>query len=141
MSSSFLSAAAGGALIGLAASLLLVLGRETAGISGILEGVMRPQPEGRRWRVAFLAGLLVGGLVLLATSGQVFGPATRPLGLVAAAGLLVGFGTRMSGGCTSGHGVCGIARLSLPSLLAVMTFIAAGAGAVLALRVAGAGAW
>jgi uncharacterized protein len=135
----------GGALIGAAASLLLVAAHETAGISGILEGLMRPHDGGRSWRAAFVAGLLVGGLALAVfapggpgTAG-VFGGVPRPLGAVAVAGVLVGFGTRLGGGCTSGHGVCGISRLSLPSVVAVLTFIATGVATATLLRLAGGG--
>jgi uncharacterized membrane protein YedE/YeeE len=134
---SFLPSLAGGALIGIAASLLLVVGRETAGISGIVDGMLRHDLGGRRWRGAFLAGLLAGGVLMLALAPHAFGPSPRPLGIVAVAGLLVGFGTRMAGGCTSGHGVCGLSRLSYPSLIAVVTFIGAGIATVLALRFAG----
>lgn len=84
-------ALAGGALIGVAASLLLVFGRQTAGVSGIVAGLLRPQ--GRGWRAAFVLGLIAGGLVLLVTSPSAFGGAPRGPGAVAAAGLLVGFGT------------------------------------------------
>jgi uncharacterized membrane protein YedE/YeeE len=136
---SFLPSLAGGALIGVAASLLLFMGRETAGISGIVDGMLRRELGGRRWRGAFLAGLLAGGVLMLVLAPQAFGPSPRSLGVVALAGLLVGFGTRMAGGCTSGHGVCGLSRLSYPSLIAVVTFIGAGIATVLALRLAGVG--
>jgi uncharacterized membrane protein YedE/YeeE len=123
----------GGALIGAAASLLLALARETAGISGIVEGLLHPT-SGRPWRAAFVAGLLLGGLLLAILAPGHFGAAPRPLGVVAVAGLLVGFGTRMGGGCTSGHGVCGISRWSRPSMVATATFIATGIVTVLFYR-------
>ncbi len=129
-------ALAGGALIGVAASLLLVFGRQTAGVSGIVAGLLRPQ--GRGWRAAFVLGLIAGGLVLLVTSPSAFGGAPRGPGAVAAAGLLVGFGTRLGGGCTSGHGVCGTSRLSWPSMIAVVTFMATGIVTVLVAGLAGA---
>lgn len=115
----------GGALIGLAASLLLGLDGRIAGVSGILGGV-GDAPGDRGWRLAFLGGLVLGaGGYALATGGLPQqlqgGPA-----LMAAAGLLVGFGTRLGSGCTSGHGICGIARLSPRSLAATATFMATG---------------
>lgn len=115
----------GGALIGLAASLLLGLDGRIAGVSGILGGV-GDAPGDRGWRLAFLGGLVLGaGSYALATGGLPQqlqgGPA-----LMAAAGLLVGFGTRLGSGCTSGHGICGIARLSPRSLAATATFMATG---------------
>lgn len=124
----------GGALIGLSAvALMLVLGR-IAGISGILAGALGLSGGDRRWTVAFVAGLLAPGLALAAAGAVpdirfVAGP---PLLLVA--GLLVGFGTRLGSGCTSGHGVCGLARLSPRSLVAVLSFMAAGFVTVALLR-------
>jgi uncharacterized membrane protein YedE/YeeE len=124
----------GGALIGAAASLLLAVAQETAGISGIVEGLLRPSAVARSWRAMFVTGLLVGGVALMLINPALFAAAPRPLGVVAVAGLLVGFGTRMGGGCTSGHGVCGISRLSLPSMTATITFIATGVITVLVYR-------
>jgi uncharacterized membrane protein YedE/YeeE len=129
-----LSALLGGAMIGLAATLLLLSLGRIAGISGILAGGLGPSGTDRSWRLAFLAGLLAPGLVLVVV-GQV--PdftfvAGGPLLLIA--GLLVGFGTRLGSGCTSGHGVCGLARLSSRSLVAVLTFMAAGFVTVAILR-------
>ena len=114
-------------MIGLAAVLLLALNGRIAGISGILGGLISSREPGEKlWRVAFLLGLVVGpGLYRL-----LFG--TLPLELQAetpaliAAGLLVGFGTRLGSGCTSGHGVCGLARLSPRSLVATITFMLVG---------------
>jgi hypothetical protein len=115
----------GGVLIGLAASLLLWLNGRIAGVSGILSGVIFNRAGDTAWRVAFLLGLIVaGGLYMAVVPG-----ASLPrmdysrVGLIVA-GLLVGFGTRMGSGCTSGHGVCGLGRLSLRSLVAVITFMA-----------------
>jgi uncharacterized membrane protein YedE/YeeE len=124
----------GGALIGSAASLLLSVARETAGISGIVEGLLRPAAGARSWRAAFVGGLLLGGLALALINPGLIGGVPRPLAVVGLAGLLVGFGTRMGGGCTSGHGVCGISRLSTPSLMATITFIATGVITVLLYR-------
>ena len=118
-------ALAGGALIGLAATLLLWLNGRVAGVSGLLNGVLLPRPGDVAWRVAFLGGLVAaGGLVMLYMPGVPLPRTDFPrVGLVVA-GLLVGFGTRMGNGCTSGHGVCGLGRLSLRSLVAVATFMA-----------------
>jgi uncharacterized membrane protein YedE/YeeE len=128
--SSALAGLAGGALIGLAASLLLVgLGR-VAGVSGILAGALLPggDVEGRSVRRAFLAGLLVAGAAFALLWPAVFGAARTIDGPAIAwllvAGLLVGIGTRIGGGCTSGHGVCGISRGSRRSLVAVAVFMA-----------------
>ncbi len=112
----------GGVLIGAASTwLLFALGR-IAGISGLFNGVLRPQPGETLWRVAFLAGLVLSGVLVGA------GPLREgyPLVLVAASGLLVGVGTRIGSGCTSGHGVCGLARRSPRSAVAVFTFLATG---------------
>jgi len=115
----------GGMLIGLAAALLLVFNGRIAGISGILGGLLEAA-EGWSWRGVFLLGMVLGGVGLL-----IFAPATVPgaaidsLPLLAVAGLLVGFGTRMGGGCTSGHGVCGLSRLSTRSLTATVIFMGA----------------
>jgi len=122
------SALAGGALIGLAASVLWLVHGRVAGISGILAGIVR-RPGDRAWRVAFVVGLLAApAAVGFAAPG--FG-ALAPAALDATdtlrlllAGLLVGVGTRLANGCTSGHGVCGLGRRSLRSLVAVLTFMA-----------------
>ncbi len=120
------SAAAGGALIGLAAVLLWWLNGRIAGVSGVAGGAMAPRAPvgGRGWRLLFLLGLVLGTAAWFIGSGQV--PALRSgmhPGLLIAAGLLVGYGTTMAGGCTSGHGVCGLGRLSLRSLVAVAVFL------------------
>jgi uncharacterized membrane protein YedE/YeeE len=120
------SALAGGCLIGLAAALLLVVNGRIAGISGILGGVFAPARGERSWRVFFIAGLLATGVfAALFVPSSIGAPPRSPL-LLMAAGLLVGVGTRLANGCTSGHGVCGIGRLSPRSLAATLTFIAAG---------------
>lgn len=125
----------GGAMIGLAASVLLFFSGRVLGISGIFSGLVAPKSGDIGWRLAFLAGLIFGGLVLLKTSFPAF-PASidRPAGWLIASGLLVGFGTRLANGCTSGHGVCGNARLSPRSIVATMTFIATGAATVFIVR-------
>jgi uncharacterized protein len=118
----------GGVLIGLSASAMLLLDGKIAGISGILAGMLKPVRGDTLWRICFLAGLLAGGLLLrsLLPGAFDFG-IIRPFSLLALAGLLVGFGTRLGSGCTSGHGVCGVSRLSPRSLVATATFIFTGA--------------
>lgn len=131
---SHLSALAGGALIGLAATLLLWAHGKVAGVSGVLGGFLNPAAS-RGWRLQFVAGLLLGGAAFRLMGRTVFELGVpRSLGALAAAGLLVGFGTRLAGGCTSGHGVCGMSRLSVRSVAATATFIATGAATVLAVR-------
>ena len=121
------SALAGGALIGLAATLLLWLNGRIAGISGIVNGVLQPLAGDAGWRVMFVVGLVLGCAGFVAAGALPFTPRTGfPLPALLAAGFLVGFGTRMGSGCTSGHGVCGIARFSLRSLIATLTFLATG---------------
>jgi len=130
----------GGALIGLAAAALLVLAGKTAGVSGILDGALRGEAGEWRWKVAFLAGLVAGGLLLAWRSpGALASGPPREWPLVIAGGLLVGFGARLGGGCTSGHGVCGIGRGSLRGVVGTAIFIAAGVLTVALLRVIGAG--
>ena len=118
----------GGMLIGFGASAMLLLNGRIAGISGILAGVLKPVRGDTLWRGCFLGGLLVGGLLIRVLLPRAFDfGIMRPLPLLILAGLLVGFGTRLGSGCTSGHGVCGISRLSPRSLAATITFIASGA--------------
>lgn len=127
----WLNALIGGALIGLAASLMLYWNGRVAGVSGIVNGLMNPPNQQSFWRWFFLAGMLLGGLILKLLKPEVFSSELpTPLWTVIAAGLLVGFGTVMGGGCTSGHGVCGISRLSIRSIVATIVFIAAGMLAV-----------
>lgn len=118
----------GGVLIGLSASAMLLLDGKIAGISGILAGVTRPVKGDTLWRICFLAGLLTGGLLLrvLLPGAFDFG-IIRPFPMLMMAGLLVGFGTRLGSGCTSGHGICGVSRLSMRSIVATVTFIFTGA--------------
>ena len=122
----------GGLLIGTSAALLLVFNGRIAGISGILGATIGTQSEDRGWRLAFLAGLLLAGLGAYQIVPEAFGtgsPLSTPLLVVA--GLAVGFGTRLGSGCTSGHGVCGMSRMSARSLVATGIFMAAGAITVL----------
>ena len=128
------SALAGGALIGLAAALFLLLNGRIAGISGVLGGLLVPKRGDIAWRVAFIAGLVLAPVVYLAVAAW---PATQidaSWPALIAAGLLVGVGTRYGGGCTSGHGVCGLSRLSPRSLAATLAFMAAGFATVFVLR-------
>jgi uncharacterized membrane protein YedE/YeeE len=128
-------ALAGGALIGTAAAALLVLTGKTAGVSGIVDGVLRGEKGEWGWKVAFLLGLLAGGVVLRVTMPETLASGSpRTLPLIALGGLLVGFGARLGGGCTSGHGVCGMGRLSLRGLVGTVVFMATGALAVFLLR-------
>lgn len=122
-----LSALLGGALIGLSASLLLLTHGKIAGISGLLGGLLAPGADDRAFRLWFLGGLLVAGAALAAVLPSAFGPSPpTPFWLVALAGVLVGYGTRLGNGCTSGHGVCGVSRLSARSIAATLTFVAVG---------------
>ena len=116
----------GGILIGLAATLLLVGSGRVAGVSGILGGLLVPTDGDRRWRALFFLGLLSAGAVAAWLAPESIGASPRSLPLLAAAGLLVGIGTRIGNGCTSGHGVCGLSRLSPRSLASTLTFIAVG---------------
>ena len=125
---SLLSPLLGGALIGLAASALLLLEGRVAGISGIVGGLLSPKAGDLSWRVTFLLGLLSAGLVAaLAAPELVSSTPGRPMWALEPAGLLVGFGTRLGNGCTSGHGVCGLSRMSRRSLASVLTFMGVGA--------------
>jgi uncharacterized protein len=128
-------ALSGGALLGLAAAGLLVLTGKTAGVSGIVDGVLRGEKGEWGWKAAFVLGLVAGGIVLrFVMPGALPALAPRALPLVAVGGLLVGFGARLGGGCTSGHGVCGIGRLSRRGLVGTLVFMAAGAATVFLLR-------
>ncbi len=125
----------GGLLIGLAASLMLYWNGRVTGISGILDNAMKRSSGESAWRFAFLGGLVAGGLILRILKPDAFASELpTPLWTVPVAGLLVGMGTVWGSGCTSGHGVCGISRLSLRSIVATITFIIAGVAMVAALR-------
>jgi uncharacterized protein len=113
----------GGLLIGLAAALLLLLNGRLSGISGIVGGLLAPKSSDAGWRVVFVAGLLLGAFIyVLATGEAMLVRMQASLPVLVVAGLLVGFGTRLGSGCTSGHGVCGIARLSRRSIVATSEF-------------------
>lgn len=125
MTASWWAALAGGVLIGLSATLLLWLNGRVAGVSGILNGVLFPRRGDVAWRAMFLVGLVVAaGLYMALVPGAPIPRTEFSRSALVVAGLLVGFGTRMGNGCTSGHGVCGLGRLSMRSLAAVVTFMA-----------------
>ena len=126
------SAVIGGAIIGAAAALFAVLNGRIAGVSGILGGLARPQAGDVSWRIAFVAGLVTAPLALLAALPDIRVDTSYPV--LVAAGLLVGIGTRYGGGCTSGHGVCGISRASPRSIAATVAFMAAGFATVFVAR-------
>ena len=129
------SALAGGALIGLGAAVLLLFNGRVAGISGIVGGLLAPAKADVLWRLAFLAGLVGGSVAMAAVLPSAFGGQLPRSGAVlVAGGLLVGFGTQLGSGCTSGHGVCGISRRSPRSIAATLLFIATGSGAVFVLH-------
>ena len=119
-----LSAAIGGALIGLAATMLMLVTGRIAGIAGILGDLIDLAGGDRLWRLAFIAGLIAAPLAIAAAGAPLRTPAMPGWVVTAVAGLLVGFGTRLGNGCTSGHGICGIARLSPRSIAATATFMA-----------------
>jgi uncharacterized protein len=128
------TALTGGLLIGLAASAFVLFNGRIAGISGILGGLFRPAPGDIAWRVAFLAGLVGAPLVYVLFSALPDARIDAGDGALVAAGLLVGVGTRYGSGCTSGHGVCGLSRLSPRSLVATGAFMLAGFVTVFMLR-------
>lgn len=123
----------GGAMIGLAAILLLGLNGRVMGVSGIWSGLIR-WSDGPSWRMAFIAGIIAAPVALAALGrpGQVQIDTSMPVFI--AAGLLVGFGTAIGSGCTSGHGICGISRLSLRSIAATLVFIGIGVATVFVVR-------
>jgi uncharacterized membrane protein YedE/YeeE len=121
------SALVGGALIGLAAVILMATSGRISGISGVFSGAIFGQPGDRLWRIMFVTGLVAAPILYTSISGRVppfHIEADWPV--IIAGGLLVGFGTRLGSGCTSGHGVCGLSRLSLRSVTAVLLFIGTG---------------
>jgi uncharacterized membrane protein YedE/YeeE len=128
------SALIGGAIIGAAAALFVMLNGRIAGVSGILGGLARPRAGDISWRIAFVAGLIAAPLAwgLLAALPEIRVDASVPV--LVAAGLLVGVGTRYGGGCTSGHGVCGVSRMSPRSIVATLAFMAAGFATVYVAR-------
>jgi uncharacterized membrane protein YedE/YeeE len=128
------SAAIGGVVIGIAAALLVLVNGRIAGISGIVGGMLRPRDGDVAWRFAFVAGLLLAPLAYATFAALPSVTIEAGYPVLIAAGLLVGIGTRFGGGCTSGHGVCGLSRLSPRSLAATVSFMAAGFVTVLVVR-------
>ncbi len=136
----FLQSFSGGILIGLSSWLLLYTLGRVAGISGIAGGLLgkeRASDDERSWRWAFIFGLMVTGVLAIGWSGQAALPAlpARSPWLLGAAGLLVGFGTILGSGCTSGHGVCGIGRRSVRSIVATLVFMALGIATVAVVKI------
>lgn len=132
---SILPALAGGALVGASASVMLLVVGRIAGVSGALGGVARLRTGDIGWRAGFLGGLVLGGVLLaIVAPGTISAPAPVPMGWVAVAGLLVGVGTQLGNGCTSGHGVCGVSRFSGRSLAATMMFLLTGASSAVVMR-------
>lgn len=135
MNQDWINALMGGVLIGVSVSLMLILNGRVTGISGIINGALSPVKGDTLWRVLFIVGLFLGGLVMKLMSPNVFeNTLSAEAWTTVAAGLLVGFGTILGSGCTSGHGVCGISRLSPRSLVATVIFMAAGIAAVFIFR-------
>jgi uncharacterized membrane protein YedE/YeeE len=120
------SALAGGVLIGAAVALLILVNGRIAGISGILGGLLKLKREDRGWRFAFVSGLVAAPLVWQSFMRLPPVEVDGSYGTIAAAGLLVGLGTRFGSGCTSGHGVCGVSRLSPRSIVATLVFMGTG---------------
>ncbi len=119
-----ISALVGGALIGIASALLFALNGRIAGVAGILGGLLPAAKDDAVWRILFLAGLIVGAFAYAALSGNAPLQIDATLPVLIAGGLITGFGARLGGGCTSGHGVCGLGRLSARSLVATAVFMA-----------------
>ena len=128
------SALAGGVLIGIAAAMFALLNGRIAGISGVIGGLLKPTPGDVAWRAAFVVGLLSAPLVYSLFAVLPKPQIAAPSGALVLAGLLVGLGTRYGSGCTSGHGVCGLSRLSPRSLVATATFMGAGFVTVYVIR-------
>ena len=130
-----ISALLGGALIGLSAVLLMAFNGRIAGMTGILSGLLPPVSSDWAWRAAFLSGAIVAPALLTALSGYDVGFASPvPMSWIVISGLIVGVGVFLASGCTSGHGVCGMARLSPRSIVATATFMVAATGTVFTIR-------
>lgn len=128
----------GGALIGISVSLMLLWNGRVTGVSGIVNGVLAPVKGDTAWRWYFIGGLLLGGALLrIANPDSFSGKLGTPSWTIVAAGILVGFGVSLGSGCTSGHGVCGVSRLSPRSIVATLAFILAGMAAVIFFRKVG----
>ncbi len=137
-----ISATMGGLLIGLSATMLLLLQGRIAGISGIIGGLLPPKSNDSSWRLLFVIGLVAGAGLYFVLGGDVTGININPyalgdgshMTLLVVGGLLVGLGTQIGSGCTSGHGVCGLGRFSARSLVATLTFMAVAAATVFIIR-------
>lgn len=125
---------AGGVMLGLAAALFILVNGRILGISGIVGGLLRPKAGDMGWRIAFVLGMLAAPALYALVSGPVMATVDASWGTVLLAGLLVGVGTRYGAGCTSGHGVCGLSRLSPRSLVATLVFMGAGFATVFIVR-------
>ena len=126
------SALSGGILIGVAATLLLLFNGRIAGISGMMGGLINASRSELLWRIAFLAGIVIGAFLFNHFKPDFYQPRENfPVWLLALGGFLVGFGTRMGNGCTSGHGICGIGRLSARGVVATCVFMLTGVLTVL----------
>ena len=128
------SALAGGVLVGIATAMFALLNGRVAGISGVIGGLLKPTAGDVAWRAAFVIGLVGSPLVYALFAAMPKAQISAEYGGLVLAGLLVGVGTRYGSGCTSGHGVCGLSRLSPRSLVATVTFMAAGFATVFATR-------
>lgn len=138
MPTEWIHALIGGSFIGVAVSVMLLFNGRVTGICGIINGVLKPEKNEVLWRVFFIVGLFLGGLVLRQFVKDVFvSTIMTDNGYLIIAGLLVGFGTSLGSGCTSGHGVCGISRLSIRSIVATLVFMMAGILAVTLFRFVG----
>lgn len=126
-----LASLSGGILIGLSAAAMLLFNGKIAGVSGIVGGLLNPTQNETLWRIVFVAGLVTGGFIMAQFTPHAFTiGVSRSGGALILAGLLVGFGTRLGNGCTSGHGVCGISRGSVRSVVATVVFMATGVAVV-----------
>lgn len=125
---------AGGILLGIASSLFILVNGRILGISGIVGGLLRSRPGDSAWRIAFLLGMFAAPLLYAALAGPSVARIDATWGMVIAAGLLVGWGTRYGAGCTSGHGVCGLSRMSPRSLAATLAFMGTGFATVYIVR-------
>ena len=128
------AALAGGILLGLASAMFILVNGRVLGISGIVGGLLRPKTGDAGWRISFVLGMLAAPLLYMLVAGPVPATIDASWGTVVLAGLLVGVGTRYGSGCTSGHGVCGLSRLSHRSLAATLSFMGAGFAIVFLVR-------
>jgi uncharacterized membrane protein YedE/YeeE len=124
----------GGVLIGISSALFILTNGRIAGISGILGGLLSRRPGDMVWRIAFLLGLIAAPAAIFALTGPLTATIEANTEVLVIAGLLVGIGTRYGAGCTSGHGVCGLSRLSPRSLVATLAFMGAGMAIVFVMR-------